>query len=201
MPTVRLCGFRSREWLLHMVFDEACYNPTQTIRLLSHVFREASTCNRNITRLLRMQTVRLCCFFAVNDFQNFWTDADWRNMWESDSDNPPAFTCIQRSTRLRKEHHENPEKGSKAKVRDSSVAVEHDLSVGMGFVRCTQWRPAWTLFVHHLVSSLDRNRSCPEKKQMYPRRDLFSPCFARLESWCLLLESVEIIIKSSKKKQ
>ena len=150
MPTVRLCGFRSREWLLHVVFDEACYNPTQTIRLLSHVFREASTCNRNITRLLRTQTVRLCCFFAVNDFQNFWTDADWRNMWESDSDNPPAFTCIQRSTRLQKEHHENPEKESKAKATDSSVAVGHDLTVGMGFVRCTQWRPAWTLFVHHL---------------------------------------------------
>ena len=65
---------------LYMAIGEACYNPTQTIRLLSHVFREASTCNRNITRLLRTQTVRLCCFFAVNDFQNFWTDADWRNM-------------------------------------------------------------------------------------------------------------------------
>ena len=35
--------------------------------------------------------------------------------------------------------------------------------------------------MHHLVSSLDRNRSGPEKKQMYPRRDLFSPCFARLD--------------------
>ena len=41
---------------------------------------------------------------------------------------------FQRSTRLRKEHHENPEKESKAKVRDSSVAVGHDLTVGMGFV-------------------------------------------------------------------
>ena len=36
-----------------MAIGEACYNPTQTIRLLSHVFREASACNRNITRILK----------------------------------------------------------------------------------------------------------------------------------------------------
>ena len=66
MPTARLDGFAAE--------NDFCTKHVTIqirIRLLSHVFREASTCSRNTTRLLRTQTVRLCCLIAVNDFRIF----------------------------------------------------------------------------------------------------------------------------------